>query len=249
MPTMFGKPIYWHHVGEIDKVRKVFKKKVKKIRGYNVKVYVETNHAFLKSFSDVAMEFFPEMKLVHLIRNPLKVAKSNLNRYKLIRRYHYPYRYRGDDGRYYVKWWCLTGKEKIFEILDCDWECVHRLTDERRLYQILLFQWIEIENRAMKFLDTYKKHSDCYTLSVPKDLNNRNTLKDMFDFFELELKKEYIDLRGRKNKGAKPTVVTEEDKKLLEELVSKLPSTYLQIFKRKPYVDVKCEWMRLLTRS
>ncbi|MDH7517684.1 MAG: hypothetical protein QHH19_05010 [Candidatus Thermoplasmatota archaeon] len=220
IPTMFGKPIYWYYEGKTDEIRKVFKKKVEKIYGYNTKVYVETNHAFLLSFSDVAMEFFPEMKLIHLIRDPLKMAKSGLNRFKQIRKYHFPCYYKGDDGRKYFKW-ILTGKEDIFKNFNYDWKTIYYLKDERKIFEFLILYWIELENRAIAFLDKYKKHNDCYTLQVPEDLNDVKTLKDMFDFFELELKQEYIDLRGRKHKGAKPTIVTKDDKNQLDEILKK----------------------------
>ena len=69
----------------------------------------------------------------------------------------------------------------------------------------------------------------------------------MFEFFELELKQPNIVLRGRKNKGAKPTIITDEDRKQLEEVVSKLPGNYLEIFQNKPYTDF--EWGELLTMN
>ncbi len=243
-PTMFGKPTYWYLVGKNDEIKKIFLKKVKKIHGYNTDVYIETNHAFLKSFSDISMEVFPDMKLIHLIRNPLKMAKSGLNRFKQIRKFHVPWEYKGDDGKKYMRW-ALTGKEEIFQNFNFDWEAVLQLIDESQIYQILLLQWIEIENRAMAFLDKYKKHGDCYTLQAPKDLNDVNVLREMFDFFNFELKQEEINLRGRKNKGAKPTIIAEEDKKQLGEIINKIPPRYLQIFQKKPYVDF--EWGKLLS--
>lgn len=244
MPKMFGKPIYWYQTGQKEKIRKLFKKKQEKIKSYNVNVYVETNHAFLKSFSDVALEYFPDMKLIHTIRNPLKVAKSNFNRYEQLRKIHYPLKYRGDDGKKYIKW-TLTGNEEIFKTFNFDSKTILQVNYKHKIYQYFLLEWIEIENRAMRFLDNYKKHDDCYTLEVPKDLNKENIIKDMFNFFGLELKKEDITLYGRKNKGAKPTIITEEDKKQLREIVSKIPAQYLQIFQKKPYVDL--EWGKIFS--
>jgi len=244
VPTMFGKPIYWYHTGQTEKIKKIFIKKERRINRYNADVYFEANHAFLKSFSDVAMEYFPDMKLIHLIRSPIKLAKSALNRYKQVRKFHYPFRYKGDNGKKYINW-SLTGEEQIFKDFNCDWNAIYQLTDDNKIYQIILLHWIEIENRAMAFLDKYKKHGDCYTLQSPKDLNDVNVLRDMFDFFNFELKQEEINLRGRKHKGAKPTIITEEDKKQLEEIINKIPPRYLQIFQKKPYVDF--EWGKLLS--
>jgi hypothetical protein len=238
---MFGKTIYWYQEGNIEKIRKRFLLKKKIVDRYNAAVYIETNHAFLKSFSDVAMEAFPDMKLVHLVRNPLEVAKSQYNRPIWVGELEPGfspepfYTYRGGDGGKYCKW-ALTGKEKIFQDIDI----------ELTRYQKLLTQWIEIENRAMDFLEKYKKHNDCYTLDIPKDLNSEKKIREVFSFFGLEPKKPEIDFQGFKNPGKAPTVVTSEDKKQLQELVNHIPECYLKIFQNKPYVQF--EWAKMLVK-
>lgn len=242
-PTMFGKPIYWYYKKQNDKIEELFKKKLEKINSLNARVYVETNHAFLKSFSDVSMKYFPDMKLIHPIRNPLNVAKSNFNKYEQLRKIFYPLNYKSDDGKKYIKW-TLTGNENIYKSFNFDNETIYKVSDRKKIYQYFLLEWIETENRAMQFLDKYKKHNDCFTLDVPKDLNNRKKLKQMFKFFDLELKNDEISFRGRKNKGGKKTVVIEKDKKLLDEIVTNLPGKYLKIFQNKPYVDF--EWGKML---
>ncbi len=245
IPNMFGKSIYWYQTDQKDKIIELFQKKLKKINSYNMNLYVETNHSFLKSFSDVAMEFFPDMKLIHLIRNPLKVAKSNLNRAEQLIKIKYPLNYRGDDGNKYVKW-TLTGNEEIFKFLNFDNKTIYNVSDENKIYQYFLLEWIETENRAMNFLNKYKKHNDCYTLDVPKDLNNAKKIMDMFKFFKLEMKHEDITFRGKKNKGAKRTVISEVEKNLFNEILSKLPDRYLKIFQDKPYVDF--EWNNIFSQ-
>ena len=243
-PDMFGKAIYWHQTGEIEKLKKLFNKKQKKIQQYNADAYAEINHAFLKSFYDVAIEAFPDMKLIHLIRNPLKVARSNLNRYKMIKKMHAPYTYKGDSRKKYIKW-ALTGEEEIFKNFVFDEKTIFDLSDELKVYQFFLLQWIEIENRAMAFLDRYNKHNDCYTLETPKDLNDSAVLNDMFKFFGLKLKQEDILFRGRKNRNIKPTVITEDEKNKLKEIVTKINDQYLKIFRNKPYTNF--EWIKILS--
>ena len=246
IPTMFGKPIYLYQKGKTGEIRNFFKKKVKKIQNYKADVYIETNHAFLKSFSDIAIEYFPDMKLVHLIRNPLKMAKSGINRFKQIRKYHYPCTYQVDNSKKYFKW-TLTGEEEIYKNFNYDWKTIYNLDNESKIFQFLLLQWIEIENRAMSFLNKYKKHNDCYTLQTPKDLNDVNMVKDMFNFFNFKLKQKDIILRGRTNKGAKPTIITDEDKKLFGAIIKKLPPKYLVIFQNKPYRDFG--WIKKLFKT
>lgn len=237
-PDMFGKPIYWYYQGRTDKIRKLFLYKKKKIDRYKQDVYFESNHAFLKSFCNVAMEFYPDMKLIHLIRNPIKVAKSEMNKHYLHDKSHIPFQYyRGTEGTKHFRW-ALTGLEDIYKKVKID---------KPTLFQKYVIQWIEIENRAMKFLDKYKKQNDCYTLLVPEDINDHIKLIDMFNFFKLELKSKDIIIRGSKNKSIILTNITEEDNRQFKEIINNLPDSYLKIFQNKPYKEIK--WINLLIKD
>lgn len=103
-PSMFGRPIFDYTHGRHDRVRTAFVRKLRGILSYQARWYVETNHAFLKSFSDAAMEVFPDMKLVHVGRNPIQVCASQANREEFIHRWHVPFRfYSGENGRRYYR--------------------------------------------------------------------------------------------------------------------------------------------------
>jgi hypothetical protein len=242
-PSLFGEPIYWYNQGKTEEIKKLFIEKKKKIERYNKDVYIETNHAFLKSFSDVAMEFFSDMKLIHLIRNPLKAAKSEINRKNLLFTLPLyiilpiPRFYIGDDGKKYFKW-SLTGNEEIFR--DFTGTSISH-------YQWYVIQWIEIENRAVNFLNKYNKHNDCYILNSPRDLNDPDEIKNLFDFMEVELKNENIIIRGKKNKNKVPTAITEEEKRQFQEAINLLSDKYLKIFREKPYKNF--EWTNLLRKT
>ncbi len=237
-PDMFGRPIYWYFQGRTKDIKKLFLIKKNRITRHKKDIYIETNHAFLKSFCDVAMEFFPDMRLIHLIRNPLKVAKSETNKQLLHDKSHFPFQYykRDDGGKFYR--WALTGLEDIFKAVNID-----NIT----LIQRYMLQWIEIENRAMKFLKKYNKEKDCYTLFIPNDINNHSVLLGMFRFFKLEQKSKNIIIRGSRNLNIIPTVVTDEDKSQLREVVNSVPESYLKIFKKEPYT--RCEWIKLLKKD
>ncbi|HSU57121.1 MAG TPA: hypothetical protein VLT36_23975, partial [Candidatus Dormibacteraeota bacterium] len=145
-PTMLGPAIYDACAGRVDNIRALLEKKRDYIEKLPGRVYLESSHAFLKSAYLAALEFFPEMRLIHLIRDPLKVSKSEAYREEWRRRVHAPFHYyRGDDGRRHF-YWSLTMNEPIFRHLD---------VESLSLFQRYLVQWIEVENRAMEFLERH----------------------------------------------------------------------------------------------
>ena len=227
-PSMFGRPIYDHTVGDEAAVRKVAERKRRVIEGYSrAAAYAETSHAFLKSWAEIAVEFFPRMKLVHLVRNPLSVAKSEAIREDLIHRWRLPLRnYRGGDGRLYFRW-ALTGLEPIF---------AHVRGKPLSRLQWYVIQWIEIENRAMQFLQHYGKQSDCFTLHSPMELNETASVHSLLEFLELPRRGKEIQLKGSKNRtpGIK-TEITGHDRAEFAEVVDLLPTSYLEIFRQPPY--------------
>src|SRR5215469_18281751 len=70
-PTLFGPAIYDAFAGRLDPIRARLAKKRDYIERLHKTVYLESSHAFLKSTYVAALEFFPELRLIHLIRNPL----------------------------------------------------------------------------------------------------------------------------------------------------------------------------------
>jgi hypothetical protein len=242
-PDMFGRPIYWYHEKEYQKIKKLFLIKKKRLNRIKKDFYLESNHAFLKSFSDIAIEYFPDMKLLHLVRNPLKTVRSMLNKYywdngfygKLLR----PFRrhYKGNNGHSYFRW-ILTGKEQIFK----DIELVS-LT----IYQKYALEWIEVENRAINFLNKYNKHDDCYILHTPEDLNKKNVLEELFKFLGIIIKEKKVIIRGKKNQNYFPTIISDQDKIEFQDVVNALPEKYLKIFHNKPYTNYK--WSKLLVKK
>jgi hypothetical protein len=225
-PSMFGRPIYDRAVGRQTRTRALLERKRWIIERSRARAYVETSHAFLKSWSHLACEFFPRLKLVHLVRDPLEVAKSEAYREALLKRLRIPFcHYRAADGhRYFL--WSLTGLEPIFKDFD-----VSGLT---RL-QWYLIQWIEIENRAMQLLDDFGKGAGCFTLHSPHDLNNIDRVSAMLDFLELPRRHSQVVLAGRRNKNWRATAVTDDDRRLAEHVWRNIPSHYLAIFRREPF--------------
>ena len=237
-PNGFGKPIEHYCNGNITALRKMMKKKARYISKIRTDHYLESNHAFLKSFGHVAMEFFSDMKLVHLIREPLSVAKSELNREEWINQLRIPFRnYRDSQHKKQFRW-TLYGKEPIF--MEADRDKITRL-------QFYFLQWIEIENRAMQFIKEYNKEKDTFTVHVPKEINNPEILKQMFEFLELKTKGNNINLGVKKNKTpGNPTIITDEDQCQFDQIIKSLPAKYLDIFLYEPYCHYP--WAKNLTR-
>ena len=237
-PTMFGLPIYDHSTGNLDAVRECVAQKRNAIERYRARCYIETSHAFLKSWWDIAPEFFPRMKVLHLIRHPLEVAKSEANREAFIHRWHLPRRnYRGRDGRRYF-FWALTGNEPIFHS--------HGLTNLTR-FQHYLVQWIEIENRAMSFLQRFDMSASCMTLHTPHAFVDSQVVDKLIEFIGLERKPDSaIAPRYRNRTPGRPTGLGNEDLRQCRQIVESIPSGYLEIFHHAPYS--LCEWSGLLRK-
>lgn len=235
-PTMFGLPIYDHWAGNLEAVRQRVAQKRAAIERYRARCYIETSHAFLKSWWDVAPEFFPRMKVLHLIRHPLEVARSEANREAFIHRWHLPGRhYRGRDGQQYF-FWALTGREPIFQS--------HGVADITR-FQFYLLQWIEIENRAMAFLQRFNMWKSRFTLHTPQGLADPQVFEALLAFLDLGRKPNTaIASRHQNRTPGRPTLIGDEELRQCRQIIERIPASYLEIFRHEPYVQ--CEWISSL---
>jgi hypothetical protein len=227
-PTLFGPAIYDAFAGRMDRIRTRLAKKRAYIERLPKSIYLESSHAFLKSAYVAALEFFPDLRLIHLVRDPLRVAHSETYRQQWRERVHAPFHfYTGDDGRRHFCW-ALTGNEEIFQHFD---------GMQLSLFQWYLIQWIEIENRAMKFLDQHQLHDRCFTLHSSADLNNESKIQAMFDFFELPtVTPGRVFMGGRRNKSiGHRALVTLENERECDEVLERMPTRYLEIFTFEPY--------------
>ncbi|MFW3112878.1 hypothetical protein MHAE_03805 [Mycobacterium haemophilum DSM 44634] len=242
-PSMFGRVIYDRATGQFDAVRAVLRRKRRAIDLCGTPIYIETSHAFLKSYWDLAPEFFPQSKVFHLIRHPLEVACSESNRERwMVKRRKYPVRYRyryyrGRDGRRYKRW-TLTELEPIFSSFD-----LSQLT----LFQRYLIQWIELENRAMDYLQRFDMHARCLTLHSPQDLNSPQAAAAILDFVGVGHSGVAL-LPGVQNATPPGYETTLGDSELHQcsDVVAALPATYLEIFQHEPYAGQP--WAALLSK-
>lgn len=221
-PNMFGKAIDAHTRGDIAFVRKLVEKKRRYISGLRVGAYIETSHAFLKSYYDIAPEYFDDIRVFYLLRDPIKTALSEANRENALDRVYFPFRrYRGADGNKHFRW-SLTGNEPIYQPF---------LGEPLSLFQRYFLQWIEIQNRALGFLDRFEMHNRCVVLDSPRELNDPLSLKVAFEKLDLPLRHSEVKLTGGKNRTpGVPTVVTQNEEQEAEWLLKRIPCDYLMIF-------------------
>ncbi len=228
-PTLFGPAIYDAYAGRVDRIRERLLKKKSYIDKLGGDIYLESSHAFLKSSYVAALDVFPDLELIHVIRDPVRVARSEAYREEWRRRVHAPFHfYKGDDGRRHFCW-ALTGNEEIFRCFEGD-----KLT----LFQWYVIQWIEIENRAMSFLRQHDLHNRCFMLHSPRDLNDGNKIRALFEFFELQTTSERIALSGRRNQsiGYQPETMARDEEEF-DAVMRRMPPRYLEIFSREPYTN------------
>ncbi|HEV2320593.1 MAG TPA: hypothetical protein VGV18_12630, partial [Verrucomicrobiae bacterium] len=141
---------------------------------------------------------------------------------------HAPFHfYRGDDGKRHFAW-ALTGNEAIFQ---------HFEDRPLTLFQWYLIQWVEIENRAMDFLNANGLLGRCFTLDSPHDLNEAAKIREMFDFLGVPVERREITFGGRKNKSLGYSTAAIRKESEARFVLERLPGSYLQIFRGKPYCD------------
>jgi hypothetical protein len=227
---MFGKAIYASSTGNMELLEKLFAKKKKRIESTKKGNYFESNHAFLKSFANLAIQHYPDMKLVRVIRDPLMVAKSAVNKKKLTSLLPSVVTKYKTDKKYWR--WKFTGNEPVFERYK-----LNQLSE----FQYYILEWFEVEYRAQQFLSNFNKESDCFTLYAPNDFSDRNKLKDMFAFFNINTKKEQILLPGKKNKNHIKTRIKAKDLEAFKKVWYKLPVIYSELLKDPGYKP--CPWI------
>jgi hypothetical protein len=235
---MFGRPIYDRAVGDVAAVRRLAERKRAWIERHGAPLYVETSHAFLKSWWELAPELFDDWKLVHLVRDPRKVARSEANRHQFADRWRLPFRYYRAGGDRFFRW-ALTGREPIFDAFR---------PGELTLFQWYVVQWIEIENRAMRLLEEHQKHRHCVTLHSPHDLNDPQRVREMFRALELTVRNDPPVLAGKQNRTPRlPTQLTSDDERQFRDVIARLPDSHLAIFARAPYSALP--WCGLLCKA
>lgn len=108
---------------------------------YGAKYYFEANHVFLKNFYRYVLEDFPgKIKVIHLFRDPLKVANS------IYALGHYPGTEVGNQ--WYFDYKASSNRIKIADILEQD-------EDYKHVFYKCLWYWYEMEARVKSFSEQF----------------------------------------------------------------------------------------------
>jgi len=159
-------------------------------------IYLESTHAFTKSFGDAMCTLIPNISLVHLTRNPLEVAKSFFNRGS------------------------IPGPTNIY-LLDPHFKRNEiKLSIDMTDFQKCLWYWFETEMRHVTFIE---KHDikKIYEIDI-EELNDKQKVAEMFKTFGITHKNLLLDVDRNKNK--KPTILTKQDLKEARELIEVIPN-------------------------
>ena len=236
-PTLFGKPIAWNTQHNDRALLPVLERKCRFIASRKQPFYFESNHAFLKAFNHHAGALLNNAGFIHLVRNPLLVAKSEYVREQIIRRVHLPFAdFTSDTGERLFRW-ALTGQEDLFR---------HYPPTLNR-FQFYVLQWLEIEHRAMQLIHGNHWQDRVFFIDVDNNLKREAVLKDMVHFFDLPHQPVFnLNLRRNKTPFIGPTIITEQDKQEFRVVARNLPDSYKALLQDKPYRD--CNWFAEVNR-
>ncbi|ALQ50704.1 hypothetical protein [Nitrosomonas ureae] len=230
-PTLFGKPIAWNTQHNDQALLPVLERKCRFIASRKQPFYFESNHAFLKAFNRHVGTLLNNPGFIHLVRHPLRVAKSEYVRERMIRQLRVPFvDYTDDTGERLFRW-ALTGQEEVFRNYPPSFS---------RL-QFYLLQWLEIEYRAMQLIRDNHWQDRVFFIDVDVDLKREAVLKDMIRFFDLPHRSILnMNLRRNPTPFIGPTILTEQDKQEFQTIARDLPERYKKMLQNKPYRD--CSW-------
>ncbi|MBY0473547.1 MAG: hypothetical protein K2Q13_00615 [Nitrosomonas sp.] len=230
-PTLFGQPIAWNTQRNDGALLPVLERKCRFIASRKKPFYFESNHAFLKAFNRHAGTLLHNPGFIHLVRDPLRVAKSEYVREQMMRKLHFPLAdYADDSGARFFRW-ALTGQEEVFR---------HYPPSLSR-FQFYLLQWLEIEYRAMQLIQDHHWQDRVFFIDVGVDLQREAVLKNMIRFFDLPHQPAFkMNLRRNQTPFIGPTLITQQDKQEFQAIARNLPERYKKLLQNQPYRD--CSW-------
>ncbi|MFX1282159.1 MAG: sulfotransferase domain-containing protein [Promethearchaeota archaeon] len=158
-------------------------------------IYLESTHAFTKSFGEEMYLLNPQLSLIHLVRNPLHVAKSFYNRGSI-----------PDPKNIYL----LDPNFKRNEL-----KIISPMSD----FQKCLWYWFETELRHQRFI---KKYDVEKVIDIDiEELNDEYQVRKMFKILGITFKQ--LKLSVDRNINIEPTILSAQDLKDAKQFVDTIP--------------------------
>jgi hypothetical protein len=208
----FGNAINW--CDDDDRIYNRFIAfRAKKIREYRGGTYFEGNHAFLKSLWRGMITEFPQLKIIHLVRDPLEVAHSLTNRV-LAKSLNYK-----DAVCGFERWNVRPGlKDNVLPDPNLS---------KPTMFQLYIWAWIEMELRCVRLRRDFP-HIPVFDMSLG-DFNDEVALSNLLSFLGSRRDVSQIKFPGINNANKEKTIVSKENYLQTKEILHAIPLHYLRL--------------------
>ena len=203
-----------HRFNDNKTTSKDFKEKIDCVKSYSEKGdYFESSPYFIRTFFEAILENFIDIKVIHMLRDPMEVAKSYTNR----------------GSRPGTKWrMSISATNSYLPMTDVI------LSD----FQKNLWDWFECEMRYHREKHRFK---EIYEFEFKK-INSPNTWKDLFNWLDIDFNEEkLINILSNANckhinKNKRSTKIKDKDIKEAEEFL-RLVKNKIDTSIRKEFVS------------
>jgi len=231
-PTLFGQAIAWNTRENDSLLLPLLQKKLGCIQNVSTSIYFEANHALVKSANRHIHELFPQALFIHLFRHPKKVAKSELIREQVIRRFCIPFIEYETESHSRLFRWSLSGSEHLFQLFE-------RLPEySMSRFGFYVLQWCEIEYRIQQILSRYN-NDRCFIMNVDQDFRSRTRWKAMLDYFDITHKPDFsLDLQKNRTWFASDNQLSQEEEVEFAYIFKHLPTEYQMCLRHPCYAQL-----------
>lgn len=202
-----GKALQWYRDDDRDSLMRLSRARLDRVgrlcRKQKSQTYFEISKFFIRTYFKATHEIKPDIGILLLKRDPMNNAKSFANRHK---------NFQLDNQLPHEKNVILQMDGKHFSS-----------------YQLYLWQWCELELRALQFISSRKisRYYELYNV----DLNDPKKICDMLEFFSVEhqpfdVMRSCQPINTNIENGFDHTVLTAEDFMDFEEFLDMLPHNF-----------------------
>ncbi len=204
-----GKAMEWYEKRDDDKLNKIARvklRRIKRLQGkHKFKTYIEVSKFFIRTQCDYIFNNAPNISLIKLTRDPILNARSFVNR----------------------------GKDFYLDNVPPDYKQNCLQLDGKGLtkFQLYLWSWFEMELRYYRFIENHKIRK-VFEVNT-KDLNSRERITEMFKYFGIAHHEitEFSQKNTNVQQGYSKTITTENDITEYEGFIKMVPEELLEKIK------------------